>query len=71
MEGSHVLDRALRYGPAARRRLPPRVVPAWLVLMVRTVLLVCLGLGTLHAQIKVVNIGTGLATAHIQGAEVP
>src|ERR1700730_7130245 len=50
MEGSHVLDRVLRYGPAASRGLRPRVVPASLVLMVRTVLLSCLGLGTLHAK---------------------
>ncbi len=60
IEGSHVLDRALRYDPAASRRLRLRVVPAsrgswhweslFLVLMVRTVLLGYLGLGTLHAQ---------------------
>jgi hypothetical protein len=50
MESGHVLDRALRYRRAASRRLRPRVIPASLVLMVRTVLLGCLGLGTLHAQ---------------------
>src|SRR5437870_3692322 len=60
IEGSHVLDRALRYDPAASRRLRLRVVPAsrgswhweslFLVFMVRTVLLGYLGLCTLHAQ---------------------
>ena len=50
MWGSQVLDRALRNGAGASRRLRPRVVPASLVLMVRTVLVGCLGLGTLHGQ---------------------
>jgi len=47
--GGHVLDRAWRYGRAAIRRLRPRVIPAPL-LIVRTVLLGCLGWGTVHAQ---------------------
>src|SRR3984893_13676141 len=45
----HVLDRTWRYGRSAIRRLRPRVIPAP-VLIVRTVLLGCLGLGTLYAQ---------------------
>src|SRR5258705_13681448 len=47
--GVHVLNRAWRYGRAASRRLRPRVIPRSL-LMVRTVLLGCLGWGTVYAQ---------------------
>ncbi len=47
--GGHVLDRARRYGRAASIRLRPRVIPGSL-LMVRTVLLGCLGWGTVYAQ---------------------
>ena len=43
------LDRTWRYGRWASRRLRPRVIPESL-LMVRTVLLGCLGWGTVHAQ---------------------
>jgi hypothetical protein len=50
MEGSQSLERSVRSGPAPSRRLRPRVVPAPLVLMARTVLFVFLGLGTLYAQ---------------------
>ena len=42
------MDRALRYGLTASRR--PRIAPQPLALMVRTVLLGCLGLGILQAQ---------------------
>src|ERR1700730_379534 len=47
--GGHVLDRAWRYGRATSIRLRPRVIPASL-LMVRTVLLGCLGWATVRAQ---------------------
>jgi hypothetical protein len=48
-EGSHALGRAWRYGRAASRRLRPRIILGSL-LMVRTVFLGCLGLGTVQAQ---------------------
>jgi hypothetical protein len=47
--GGHVLDRAWRYCRAASGCLGPRVFPGSL-LMMRTVLLGCLGWGTVHAQ---------------------
>src|SRR5882672_1658094 len=50
MEGSQVLERTLRFSRGARRGFRARAVQVSLVWMVRTVLIGCLGLCTLHAQ---------------------
>ena len=50
MEGSQRLERTVRSGPAVRRLLRSRFVPAALVSTARTVLFFFLGLGTFHAQ---------------------